>query len=187
MNQHTDTYIPADTLVIQPKENPPMPINNPTPIPAPAQPAPTPEWTAVMSQFDAMFSAVVKYATPLIDRMVEEKFAALVASHHTLKQMDENMEQYINDMISEKISDHCGEYDHEAYERVVSEVDNNLDDRIDSALDNYDFSDKIERAIDDYDFDFENKISDAISDSETIVTTDGLAEALRHVSIRLVG
>jgi hypothetical protein len=211
MNQHTDTYLPADTLVIQPKENPPM--NKPLILtpgeqalldaihnPAPAKPAPTPEWTAVMSQFDAMFSAVVKYATPLIDRMVEEKFAALVASHHTLKQMDENMEQYISDMISEKISDHCGEYDHEAYERVVSEVDNNLDDKIDSALDNYDFSDKIERAIDDYDFNFESRISeaiddydmtdkinDAISDSETIVTTDGLAEALRHVSIRLVG
>jgi hypothetical protein len=37
-----------------------------------------PEWTQVLSQFDALFSAVLKYAEPHIERIVEKKIADAV-------------------------------------------------------------------------------------------------------------
>lgn len=221
MTNHTDNYLPADsiarTIIDNPITNPTLitqlieadtqaqenqPMNMPLNL--------TPGEQAVLDQINkqntltpaddvtALAMALMGGLMPIINRMVETKFAALVANHHTLKQMDENMEQFISDMIEERITSHASEYDHDEFERAVSVIDNSLDDKIERAISDYDFSDQINNAIDAYDFDFSDRISeaiddydmsdkinDALEDSEKIVTTDGLAEALRNVTIRL--
>lgn len=44
-----------------------------------------PEWTQVLSMFDALFSGALKYAEPLIKRMVDEQTAPLLERINTLQ------------------------------------------------------------------------------------------------------
>jgi hypothetical protein len=93
--------------------------------------APAPEWVEVMSQFDAMFSAVVKYATPLIERMVEQRFAKLVENSATMRLLDETTTDKIIELINQRMDDHERSYDHEQYDdydRTLDRLSSDVED-----------------------------------------------------------
>lgn len=130
-----------------------------------------PEWTQVLSQFDALFSAVLKYAEPHIERMVEKKVAERVAAleerlNSITTVTDERIVEIAEAAAYQVMEDHTTNYDHDDYDNVV----NNIDDRINDAIYDYDLDDKINSAIGDYDL--EDKIKDTIRDMTFNVSVD---------------
>jgi len=107
-----------------------------------------PEWTQVLSMFDALFSGALKYAEPQIKRMVDEQVQARVASlegrlHDLTTASDERIQEIADDAARMVLSEHTEEYDHDAYDRL----EDKLDEKVSEAIDEYDFDDKINDAL----------------------------------------
>lgn len=107
-----------------------------------------PEWTQVLSMFDALFSVALKYAEPQIKRMVDEQVQARVASlegrlHDLTTASDERIKEIADEVARDVMSEHVGDYDHDEYDRLFDSIG----DRIDEAFDDYDMDDKIREAI----------------------------------------
>lgn len=135
-----------------------------------------PEWTQVLSMFDAMYSVVLKYAEPHIKRMVDEATTPLVErikylENHsaaadntfTLAQRiellerrldnittatDERIKEIADDAARMVFAEHTEEYDHDWYDREIE----NINDKVGEALDDYDFEDKVRDAVRDLSF-----------------------------------
>jgi hypothetical protein len=137
----------AAFIVPEPSVNPEIP----TPAPAPS-PAPTPEWTDVLSKFDSLFSAALLYIKPLLEHMVEAKFAAMVDNNMTLTKLDSDIEQKMREIASEIAEEVADEkiYNHERNEDHFN--DDYIDDKVTEALRGNDLT---ERRV-------EEMISDAI-------------------------
>ncbi len=143
----------------------------------------------------ALFSSLM----PLINRMVEQKFAEMVDSAKTLNMLNETMEAKISEQIAHAINQHEYTYDHDDYDRYdrrIDEMESQLEglpseDKLknmvkraaNAALEDFDLDDKIRDALDNYDMD--DKITEALDNREDIVTIDTLKDALRGVSISL--
>ncbi len=151
---HTD----PNTLINQPKE-----ATMQEPVKQP------PEWTQVLSMFDALFSGALKYAEPLIKRMVDEQTAPLLErikylENHsaaadntfTLAQRialleevvknvpdEDRIKEIADEVARDVMSEHVGDYDHDEYDRLEEKIDEKVND----AIDEYDFDDKINDAL----------------------------------------
>ena len=134
-----------------------------------------PEWTQILSMFDALFSGALKYAEPLIKRMVDEQTAPLLerikylenhsaAADNTftlaqriaaLEDKFDNPEKLNEDRIKEiadevardVMSEHVGDYDHDEYDRLFDNIGDRIDEAINEAVDDLDISDKINDAL----------------------------------------
>ncbi len=204
---HTDNYLPADTLAAS------QPITNPTLIAQlieadtqaqenqPMNDTTKEETPQLGDEIASLGLALFSSLMPLINRMVEQKFAEMVDSAKTLNMLNETMEAKISEQIAHAINQHEYTYDHDDYDRYdrrIDELESQLEglpseDKFEKmvkraandALEEFDLDEKISDALDNYDM--SSKIDDALSDREDIVTVDGLAEALRHVSIKMMG
>jgi len=134
-----------------------------------------PEWTQVLSQFDALFSAVLKYAEPHIERIVERKIADAVQAriaaleermNNITTVTDERIREIAEEVATETMGDHTTEYDHDDYDGIS----NGLDEKINDAIYDYDMDDKIKDAV--YSYDMEDKIKDTIRDMTFSVSVD---------------
>lgn len=158
----------------------------------------TPEWTTVMSQFDTLFSTLVKYATPLIERVVEKKFNELLDSSLALAKLDNDLDTRIEHLSSkvaqavceEMITSHCDEYSHadsdagfitkgeaediaeEAAKAALYDHTNDYDhddyDNMDSKIEDQ-VDDKVTEALDNYDF--AHSIKEALNEQTFILRT----------------
>ena len=127
-----------------------------------------PEWTQVLSQFDALFSAVLKYAEPHIERVVEKKIADALAKH--VEALRDIATEIAEEAVQTAMSDHTTEYDHDDYD----DISNGLDEKINDAIYDYDMDDKIKDSLSSAleDVDLEDKIKDAIRDMTFNVSVD---------------
>jgi len=114
-------------------------------------------------------NALTKVLSNYIDQQVDKKVGEVLASHATMKEIDESFEKRILELTKESmieaIDDHCSNEDHkddadiesvvsdhdfsdQIYEAVNDAInDHDFEDAINSALANYDFSDAIESAL----------------------------------------
>ena len=110
-----------------------------------------PEWTQVLSMFDAMYSVVLKYAEPHIKRMVDEATTPLVERIAALEQRlenittasDERIREIAIEEVEEQMAAHHNSYDHDEYDRLVGD----LEDKVNDAINDYDFEDKMRDAV----------------------------------------
>ena len=110
-----------------------------------------PEWTQVLSMFDAMYSVVLKYAEPHIKRMVDEATTPLVERIAALEQRlenittasDERIREIAIEEVEEQMAAHHNSYDHDEYDRLVGD----LEDKVNDAINDYDFEDKVRDAL----------------------------------------
>jgi hypothetical protein len=138
-----------------------------------------PEWTQVLSQFDALFSAVLKYAEPHIERIVEKKIADAVQAriaaleermNNITTVTDERIREIAEEVATQTLEDHTTEYDHDDYD----DISNGLDEKIGDAIYDYNMDDKIRDSLSSAleDVDLEDKIKDAIRDMTFNVSVD---------------
>lgn len=111
-----------------------------------------PEWTQVLSMFDALFSVALKYAEPQIKRMVDEQVQARVASlegrlHDLTTASDERIKEIADEVARDVMSEHVGDYDHDEYDRLFDNIGDRIDEAINEAVDDLDISDKINDAL----------------------------------------
>jgi cytochrome P450 len=127
-----------------------------------------PEWTQVLSQFDALFSAVLKYAEPHIERVVEKKIADALAQH--IDAVRDVAREIAEEVATQTLEDHTTEYDHDDYD----DISNGLDEKINDAIYDYDMDDKIRDSLISAleDVDLEDKIKDALRDMTFNVSVD---------------
>jgi hypothetical protein len=137
----------------------------------------TPEWTQVLSMFDAMFSVALRYAEPHIKRMVDDATAPLLERIELLErslvvadkaaQGNESdlysrvatlEEQMIakQDSIDERIKEIADEVAREVLYEHSEEYDHDGYDRLEERIE-----DKVNDAIEEYDFD--DKIKDVLN------------------------
>lgn len=155
---HTD----PNTLINQPKE-----ATMQEPVKQP------PEWTQVLSMFDALFSVALKYAEPQIKRMVDEQTAPLVerikylenhaaAADNTftlasriavLEEVvkhvadEDRIKEIADEVARDVLSEHVGDYDHDEYDRLFDNIGDRIEEAINEAVDDLDISDKINDAL----------------------------------------
>lgn len=106
-----------------------------------------PEWTHVLSMFDSMFSAALRYTEPQIKRMVDDATAPLLARIAALEARledittasDERIKEIAEEVADRRISEHADEYDHDEYDRM----DDKLDEKVTEAIEDFDFEDKV--------------------------------------------
>ena len=103
-------------------------------------------------------NALTKVLTNYIDQQVDKKVGEVLASHDSMKQIDENFEKRIREIANaeavELIDAHCGDEDHKD------------DDDIESAIGDHDFSDQVYESVNDAinDHDFSDDINAALAD-----------------------
>jgi len=129
-----------------------------------------PEWTQVLSMFDALFSVALKYAEPQIKRMVDEQvqariaalearidgatltpltheYIAKVARESVAEVSDERIKEIADEVARDVMSEHVGDYDHDEYDRLFDNIGDRIDEAINEAVDDLDISDKINDAL----------------------------------------
>lgn len=107
-----------------------------------------PEWTQVLSMFDALFSVALKYAEPQIKRMVDEQVQARVASlegrlHDLTTASDERIKEIAEEVAEQAIDAHKYDYDHDEYDSIVSGIEEQVND----AINDIDIDDKVRDAL----------------------------------------
>lgn len=133
----TITTNPAEIAALieadaQAQENQAM---NLTPAPAPAPtPEPTPEPTTTPTPADdvtTLAMALMGGLMPIINRMVEQRFAALVENAATMRLLDETTTDKIIELINQRMDDHERSYDHEQYDdydRTLDRLSSDVED-----------------------------------------------------------
>ena len=101
-------------------------------------------------------NALTKVLTNYIDQQVDKKVGEVLASHVSMKQIDENFEKRIREIANaeavELIDAHCGDEDHKDDDDIESALgDHDFSDQVYEAVNDYDFSDTIEQALCNYD------------------------------------
>lgn len=137
----TITTNPAEIAALieadaQAQENQAM---NLSPTPAPA---PTPEPATTLTPADdvtTLAMALMGGLMPIINRMVEQRFAALVENAATMRLLDETTTDKIIELINQRMDDHERSYDHDQYDQYdrtldalseeINEVSRNTPDR----------------------------------------------------------
>jgi ATP-dependent Lon protease len=160
----------------------------------------TPEWTQVLSMFDAMFSVALRYAEPQIKRMVDDATAPLLARIELLERSlvvaDKAAQGNESDLFSRVATleeqmiakqDNIDERIKEIAEEVAANAISDHNDLYDH--DEYDRSiggidDRINEAIDDHDFEdkLNKKVNKAIKECDL---EDMLREALRNMTFSI--
>jgi hypothetical protein len=139
----TITTNPAEIAALieadaQAQENQAMNLT-PTPAPAPT-PAPTPEQKTLTPADDVttLAMALMGGLMPIINRMVEQRFAALVENAATMRLLDETTTDKIIELINQRMDDHERSYDHEQYDdydRTLDRLSSDVEDLERNALD----------------------------------------------------
>lgn len=114
---------------IQAQENQAMNLN-PTPEPT-TTPTPADDVTTL-----AM--ALMGGLMPIINRMVEQRFAALVENAATMRLLDETTTDKIIELINQRMDDHERSYDHEQYDdydRTLVRLSSDVEDLERNTLD----------------------------------------------------
>ena len=114
---------------IQAQENQAMNLN-PTPEPT-TTPTPADDVTTL-----AM--ALMGGLMPIINRMVEQRFAALVENAATMRLLDETTTDKIIELINQRMDDHERSYDHEQYDdydRTLDRLSSDVEDLERNTLD----------------------------------------------------
>ena len=153
MTNHTDNYLPADTG--EPITNPAQivalieadtaaqesqPMNTETSTPSTSPPS------TLRDDVSALAMALTGAFMPIINRIVEKKFAQLVENHRTLALMDESMTARVVELINTRMEDHEREYDHDqiietltkddVHDTIVEWMNDNLSDEVQTLLTN---------------------------------------------------
>ena len=113
MNDTTNHTTPIDDLHITMEED----TNTPTPPEAP--PLPVHDY--------ALMASLINTFTKHIERIVDQRFAALVESHQTMKLMDDNMQLAIANLIDDRIHEHESDHEHKNDDDIESEVSNHVE------------------------------------------------------------
>ena len=109
-----------------------------------------PEWTQVLSMFDAMYSVVLKYAEPHIKRMVDEATTPLVERIRELETRldvalsdpkgklgsvsEERIREIAIEEVEEQMAAHHNSYDHDEYDRLVGDLEDKVNDAVRDAV-----------------------------------------------------
>jgi hypothetical protein len=121
-------------------------------------------------------NALTKVLSNYIDQQVDKKVGEVLASHESLKQIDESFEKRILELTKESmleaIDEHCANEDHKD------------DDDIESVVSDHDFSDQVYEAVNDAinDHDFEDAIKASLADYDF---SDHIRDALNAMQIKI--
>jgi hypothetical protein len=105
-------------------------------------------------------NALTKVLSSYIDQQVDKKVGEVLASHATMKEIDESFEKRIKEIANaeavELIDQHCADENHkdeDDIESVVSDHDfsDQVYEAVNDAINDHDFSDAINAALADYD------------------------------------
>ena len=124
MNDTTNQANPIDDLHVTMEEDEAMfaleqAQQDATPTPPEAPPLPVHDY--------ALMASLINTFTKHIERIVDQRFAALVESHRTLALMDESMRDAITEMIDDKIGEHESDHEHKNDDDIESEVSNHVE------------------------------------------------------------
>ena len=110
MNDTTNQTNPIDDLHITMEDGPTQ--TNETPLPV---------------HDYALMASLINTFTKHIERIVDQRFAALVESHQTMKLMDESMRDAITEMIDDRVCAHEDSHEHKTDDDIESEVSNHVE------------------------------------------------------------
>lgn len=102
---------------------------------------PTPEPTTTPTPADdvtTLAMALMGGLMPIINRMVEQRFAALVENAATMRLLDETTTDKIIELINQRMDDHERSYDHEQYDdydRTLDRLSSDVEDLERNTLD----------------------------------------------------
>ena len=85
-----------------------------------------PEAPALPMQDYALMASLISTFTKHIETLVDQRFAALVESHKTLKLMDEEMQLAIANLIDDRIHEHESDKDHFDEGEIEYHVDHQI-------------------------------------------------------------
>lgn len=111
----------------------PTPTPEPTTTPAPEQKTLTPA-----DDVTTLAMALMGGLMPIINRMVEQRFAALVENAATMRLLDETTTDKIIELINQRMDDHERSYDHEQYDdydRTLDRLSSDVEDLERNTLD----------------------------------------------------
>jgi len=191
---YQDNYLPADITT--------TPITNPVEITAimeadaakddkPTNPGP--EQHPQADQAIALTDALVALITPLIERMVEKKFAALVQNHNTLSHMDESLIDKMWEVANTAVENHEQDKAHPEEDDVTSRVEDTIETYLRR---NHGFvtedkvNDIVSEAIEQHEYDTNHMAEHEIDDKlENFISTDNIeeyvVEALKVVEFKI--
>jgi hypothetical protein len=121
-------------------------------------------------------NALTKVLSNYIDQQVDKKVGEVLATHATMKEIDESFEKRILELtretMREEIDQHCADENHKD------------DDDIESVVSDHDFSGAIYEAVNDAinDHDFDDAIGSALADYDF---SDHIREALNAMQIKI--
>jgi hypothetical protein len=136
----------------------------------------TPEWTQVLSMFDAMFSVALRYAEPQIKRMVDDATAPLLERIATLERSlavadkaaqgnesdlfsrvatleeqmiakQDNIDERIKEIADEVAREVLYEHNEEYDHDGYDRLEERIEEKVNEAIDDLDISDKINDAL----------------------------------------
>lgn len=114
----------------------------------------------------ALMASLIGTFTKHIERIVDQRFAALVESHQTMKLMDENMQLAIANLIDDRIHEHEQDHEHKNDEDIENEVSNHVEYFLRQGdhgfLTERDLSEKVGDVLDDI---IEDRINAALSNA----------------------
>ncbi len=133
----TITTNPAEIAALieadaQAQENQAMNNEATTPTPEPTTtPAPEQKTLTPADDVTTLAMALMGGLMPIINRMVEQRFAALVENAATMRLLDETTTDKIIELINQRMDDHENTYDHEQYDdydRTLDRLSSDVED-----------------------------------------------------------
>lgn len=118
----------------------------------------------------ALMASLINTFTKHIERIVDQRFAALVESHQTMKLMDENMQLAIANLIDDRIHEHESDHEHKNDEDIENEVSNHFDYYMRQG---------------NHDFITERNLSEKVGDVLDEILNDRINDALSNASIEI--
>ena len=153
MNDTTNQTNPIDDLHITMEDGPTQ--TNETPLPV---------------HDYALMASLINTFTKHIERIVDQRFAALVESHRTLALMDESMRDAITEMIDDKIGEHEYDKDHKNDADIESEVGSHVEYFLRQG---------------DHQFITERNLSEKVSDVLEEILEDRVREVIDNASVTI--
>ncbi len=142
--QITITTNPAEIAALieadaQAQENQAMNNEATTPTPEPTTtPALEQKTLTPADDVTTLAMALMGGLMPIINRMVEQRFAALVENAATMRLLDETTTDKIIELINQRMDDHERSYDHEQYDdydRTLDRLSSDVEDLERNTLD----------------------------------------------------
>ena len=153
MNDTTNQTNPIDDLRITMEDGPTQ--TNETPLPV---------------HDYALMASLINTFTKHIERIVDQRFAALVESHKTLALMDESMRDAITEMIDDRVCAHEDSHEHKNDDDIESEVSNHVEYFLRQG---------------DHQFITERELSEKVSDVLDEVLEERLNDALSNATVNI--